>query len=92
MANKWAMEFAAGPHSHDNILQWNSCALNIWNSIGLLICQIFELPIILMQQAESNNIPVTFTDMVVTVHLKALYLRDVKVGRECGGSMLRIPY
>jgi Holliday junction resolvase-like predicted endonuclease len=23
-----------------------------------------------MQQAESNNIPVTFTDMVVTVHLK----------------------
>ena len=45
-----------------------------------------------MQQAESNNIPVTFTDMVVTVHLKALYLREVKVGRECGGSMLRIPY
>jgi hypothetical protein len=45
-----------------------------------------------MQQAESNNIPVTFTDMVVTVHLKDLYLRGVKVGRECGGSMLRIPY
>lgn len=30
--------------------------------------------------------------MVVTAHLKALYLRDVKVGRECGGNMLRILY
>jgi hypothetical protein len=45
-----------------------------------------------MQQASLNNIPVTSTDMVVTVHLKALYLRDAKVGRECGGGMLRIQY
>jgi hypothetical protein len=47
MASKWAMEFAAGPHSHDNMcfeymkLNWFTDMLNVMKG-----CQIFELPII----------------------------------------------